>query len=175
MFQGLRVGSPIFILSKNEPKIDIAEVVSVGNPTPQYNAATFQGGNFLPPKNTVDIKARIGEQVIDLQKLPADVSIADFGTSGMVVSESRDAILSEIDGFKKLSLRALEDVDRHKHIVVECDNMLASLNPQIRKEAEQAEEIANLKRGMADLRDDMTDIKGMLTKALNRSSSKKDE
>lgn len=175
MFQGLRVGSPIFLLSKSEPKIDIAEVVSVGNPTPQYNAASFQNGNFMPPTNTVDVKVRIGEQVIDLQKLPAEQSIADFGTAGMVVSENRDAIINEIDAFKKLSLRALEDVDRHKHVVKECDVMLASLNPHLKKEAEQAEEIANLKQGMADLRDDMTDIKGMLTKALNRGSSKKDE
>lgn len=175
MFQGLRVGSPIYLLSKSEPKIDIAEVVSVGNPTAQYNTASFQNGSFVPPVNTVDIKVRIGEQVIDLQKMPAEQSIADFGSAGMVVSESRDAIINEIDAFKKLSLRALEDVDKHKHIVSECDNMLASLNPHLKKEAEQAEEIANLKRGMADLRDDMTDIKGMLTKALRGSSKTKEE
>lgn len=175
MFQGLRVGSPIYLLSKAEPKIDIAEVVSVGNPTAQFNSASFQNGSFAPPTSTVDIKVRIGEQVIDLQKMPAEQSIADFGSSGMVVSESRDAIINEIEGFKKLSIRALEDIDKHKHIVSECDNMLSALNPHLKKEAEQAEEIANLKRGMADLRDDMTDIKGMLTKALNRGSSKKDE
>lgn len=175
MFQGLRVGSPIYLFSKNEPKIDIAEVVSVGNPTPQYDITSFQNGNFLPPKNTVDIKVRVGEQVIDLQKLPADSSIADFGTTGMVVSESRDAVISEIDGYKKLSLRALDDVDRHKHVIAECDKMLGALNPQIKQEAERAQEIENIKAGMSNLQDEMTDIKAMLTKALNRSSSKKDE
>lgn len=175
MFQGLRVGSPIYLFSKNEPKVDIAEVVSVGNPTPMYNAASFQNGNFMPPKNTVDIKVRVGEQVVDLQKLPADLSIADFGQTGMVVSESRDAIISEIDGYKKLSLRALEDIDRHKHIIAECDNMLGALNPQIKQDAERAREIENIKAGMSNLQDEMTDIKAMLTKALNRSSTKKEE
>lgn len=174
MFQGLRAGSPIYLLSKSEPKIEIAEVISVGNPVPQYGA-NFQTGNFFQPKNTVDVKARVGEQVIDLQKLPAELDIADFGTSGMVVSESREAIINEIDGFKKLSVRALEGIDKHKHIVEECDKMLAALNPQIKKDAEQAEEIEKLKSGMNNLMDDMTDIKAMLAKALKCGVKTKEE
>lgn len=170
MFQGLRPAAPIYILYKAEPRVAIGEVVSVSNPIPQYAASPYQSGI----KSYVDIKIRVADEVVDLQKLPADASIADFGNSGMVISESRDAIVNEIDGFKKASQRALEEVDRHKHIVTQCDVMLAELNPQLKREAEQTAEIENLKRGMADLQDTLVDLKGMLTKALNRSVKKEE-
>lgn len=168
MFQGLRGSSPFYILYKKEPRLAIGEVVSVSNPTPQYASTTYQNGIMMPPKNFVDIKVRVGEETLDFQKIPADATIADFGINGMVVSESRDAMINEIDGFKKISERALADVEQHQHIVTECDTMLKALNPQLKREAEQSQDIENLKRSMADLRGDMNDIKGMLTKALGR-------
>ena len=129
----------------------------------------------MTPKNVVDVKVSINGESVDFQKLPADASIADFGSNGIVVSESRDAIINEISGFKKASERVLADVERHQHIVAECDTMLTLLNPQLKREAEQAEEIENLKRGMSDLRGDMNDIKGMLAQALKHSSKSKEE
>ena len=174
MFQGLRPAAPIYILYKAEPRIAVGEVVSVSNPVPQYSATAYQNGMVMPPKAYVDIKIRIADEVVDLQRLPADATIADFGNSGMVVSESKDAIANEIYGFKKASQRALEEVERHKHIVTQCDVMLAELNPQLKKEAEQTAEIENLKRGMADLQDTLVDLKGMLAKALNRSVKKEE-
>lgn len=173
MFQGLRQASPIYILYKSEPRIVIGEVIGVSNPEPQFPATAFQAG-VIPPKSIVDVKARVGEDIIDLQKLPADAVIADCGNSGIVVSESRDAIASEIDGLRKMSQRILDDMGRHKHIVEQCDVMLADLNPQIKKEAEQTAEIENLKKGMSELQDTLADLKGMLAKALKGSTKKED-
>lgn len=174
MFQGLRASSPFYILYKNEPRVAIGEVISVSNPVPQFGATAYQNGLMTTPKSFVDIKVRVGEEVLDLQKLPADSTIADFGGNGMVVSESREAIINEVDGFKKASERVLADVGRHRKIVSECDKMLSELSPQLKREAEQAEEIENLKQGMGNLRDDLADIKALLSKALNRSPKKED-
>ena len=88
MFQGLRPAAPIYILYKAEPRIAVGEVVSVSNPVPQYSATAYQNGMVMPPKAYVDIKIRIADEMVDLQRLPADATIADFGNSGMVVSES---------------------------------------------------------------------------------------
>lgn len=170
MFQGLRTASPIYILYKSEPRVSVAEVVSVSNPVPQFSTSTYQNGMLMPPKSFVDIRARMGDENLDLQKLPADSSIADFGNTGMVVSESRDAIINEIVGLQKSSQRVLDEVDHHQHIVTECDKMLAELNPQLRKEAEQSAEIENLKKGMEDLSTTLEDLKGMLSQALGHSS-----
>ena len=159
MLSGLRAGTPLYVLYKNEPRMAIGEVLSVSNPIPQFGS-TYQAGVLMPPKTTVDIKVRLNGEEVTFQKLPSDQSAADFGGSGVVVSESREAILNEIEGFKKLSEKALQDVDRHKHIIVECNKMLGDLNPQVKREAEQAREIAGMKG-------DIASIKDMLAKVLN--------
>lgn len=169
MLSGLRQGAPIYVLYKNDLKVAVGEVVSVSNPVPQFGT-TYSAGMLTQPKSTVDVRARIGTETVDFQKLPAEQTIADFGTNGVVISESKDAILNEIDAYKKVSERALADVDRHRKTVAACDAMLADLNPQIKREAEQSAEIESLKQGMANLRDDLTDIKALLSKALNRKN-----
>ena len=172
MLSALRQGTPIYVLYKNELRVAVGEVVSVSTPVPQFGT-TYTAGILAQPKMTVDIKVRFGSDTVDFQKLPSDQTIADFGPNGIVISESRDAILNEIDGFKKLSERALADRPRHEQIVEACSRMQAELNPAIKREAEQADEIARLKKGMAELTDSMEDIKGMLAKAL-KSKAKED-
>lgn len=175
MFQGLRANAPIYILHKNEPRIEVGEVISVSNAMPQFSSATYQGGILVPPKNYVDVKVNVGGSEIELQKLPADLSIADFGTSGMVVSESADAMIPEVEGLQKISTKALEDVEHHKKVLAECESIMATLNPRIRKEAEQAAEIEGLKRSVTDLRDSLSDIRGLIVKALGHGGHKNNE
>lgn len=168
MFQGLKVGSPAYVLFRQEPRVAEGEVTFVSNLVPLYNGTTFQPGTMLSPKYTLDVKVSIDGQEYEFNKLPSEQSTFSYGSNSAVISDSREGIISEIEAYRTRSAKILDEVDLHKKIVNDCDDMLRKLNPQLKKEAEQAEEIANLKRGMADLRDDMTDIKGMLTKALNR-------
>ena len=102
MFQNVRKGTPIYLLHRNEAKVEIGEVVGVSMAQPMFNHS-YQNGQYLQPKNVVDIQVSINGKTINLQKLPADATIAD--DNGMVVSESRDAILTEIDILKKNSLQ----------------------------------------------------------------------
>lgn len=160
MLSGLRIGTPLYVLYRNEPRIAIGEVLSVSNPVPVFGT-TYQNGMMMPPKSTVDVKVKINGEEVTFQKLPADQSVADFGTSGIVLSESREAILTEIEGLRKLSEKTLQERPRHEHIITECDKMLGELNPQAKREAAQAQEIASLKS-------DMGTIKGMLAQLLGQ-------
>lgn len=155
MFQTLRQGATVYILYKNDiPRIEYAEVVSVGLPTPQFNATNYQqNGQYLQPKNVVDLKVNVGGQLIDLQKLPADSTIADFGNNGMVVSMSKDAILTEISTLRNNSQRVVESIDKHKKNIEYCDKLIEELNPEVKKEAERREEIDNLKNEISGLKD----------------------
>lgn len=170
MFQNLRSGSPFYILYKNELKLSIGEVVNVGVPVPQYGT-TYQNGVLSTPKSYVDVKVNVNGEEINLQKLPADLSIADFGTSGMVVSENREAITNEIDAIKSIRVRELSREKQNKEDVVKCDQMLAYLNPHLAKEAEQNAEMENLKKKIESYGDDIAEIKSLL-KSLGRNSSK---
>lgn len=162
MFSNLRVGTPIYVLSKQEPKVSIGEVQSVGAPVPQFGT-TYTAGYLQPPKMLVDIKVKVGDEVIDLQKLPADQTIADFGTNGMVVSETRESILTEIENMRKSSQGVLDSVDYHRQMVNKCLQLTEELSPQAKAEAEQKRDIDTLKSQMAN-------IEGMLSELLNKKS-----
>lgn len=166
MFSNLRIGTPLYVLHKSDPKLEIGEVIFVSQPTPQFGT-TYSAGYPMPaPKMLVDIKIKSTNGEVDLQKLPADLSIADFG-NGMVISESKEAILNEIDTLRKTSVRIIESVDTHKSIVEKCDGLLAELNPQIKQDMERTKEFDGLKKEVGGLKSDLAELKGMLNKLLN--------
>lgn len=144
---------------KQDATLEVGEVVNVTPPQPMYNTQ-YQGG-FNPPRICVDIEVTANGKVINLQKLTADATIDD--KNGIIVAENRDAILNEIEVLSKNSQRIIESCDYHNEIVTKCNALVAELNPQLKREAEQAREIN-------DLRQQLSDIKGMLADVLNKKT-----
>lgn len=161
MFQNLRNGNPFYILHKNEPKLSIGEVKSVSKPMPQFNMP-YQQSMLPQPTNYVEIKISVDGQDILMQKIPAELSITDYGPD-MVISDNRDAITNEIEAFKHGSEKHIADTPKHERIVAECTTMLGMLNPQIVKDTEQEKRIESLSSELAD-------IKAMLSGLLEHSS-----
>lgn len=172
MLYGLRAGAPLYALYKTDPRLEVLEVVSVSNPMPQFPTYTA-GMPQLQPSRVVDIQARRGEELVKFEKVPADVPIADFGpTSGIVLSENREAILAEIDAFQKQSQRRLEEVPRLQHNVEECEKMKQALNPSLKKEAETTERLDSLEKRLEGLSGVMSDIRSLLR---SEGKNKKEE
>lgn len=157
MFSNLRGGAPIYILHKQEPKVEVGEVLSVGQPQPQYPA--YQNGLIQSPRTMVDVRVKVGEQTIDLQKLPSELSVADC--NGMVVSETKDSIINEVAAMSKISQSVLDSMDRHQNIVTRCSELLEELNPEVKREAERVKE-------MSDLRAEVGELKSLLSQLLNK-------
>ena len=162
MFSNLRSGAPLYVLHRSEPRVEVGEVVNVSQPTPQFNT-TYNNGIMTPPKMYVDVRIKVGDQMIDLQKLQSDMSVADC--NGMVVAEGKDAIVNEVAALAKMSQSVLDSVDRHKDIVTKCNALLVELNPDVKREAERAKE-------MNDLRNEVADLKSMLSQLLNSKTKK---
>lgn len=156
----------MYVLHKQEPRLEMGEVIFVSQPSPQFTTTYNSGFQMPSPKMLVDLKIKTDHGDVDLQKIPADLSIADFG-NGMVISESKEAILNEIDAMRKNSVRIIESVDHHKGIVEKCDALLSELNPQIKQEVERTKELDNLKKEMGGIKGDLAELKGMLAKFLN--------
>ncbi len=167
MFQNLRKGTPLYVLHKQDARLEIGEVTNVTQPQAMYNHG-YQNGQYVPPKMCVDVQMNIEGNIINLQKLQAEANIAD--ENGMIVTDNRDAILTEIDILSKNSQKVLDSVEYHTSIVEKCKLLVEELNPHIKKEAEQAKEINDLKRQVNGLSDDLGDIKTMLTRVLNKKS-----
>jgi len=161
MFQNLRVGTPLYVLHKNELKIETGEVTFVSQPVNQFNQVVF--ANSQPA--TVDISMQVDGKPIELKKIPATLSISDCGNN-RVVSESREAISTELSVMKANSQRVIDSMDQHKEIVRKCDELLQELNPQIKQEAERSKEIESLANRVGGLESSIGRIEQMLTRSL---------
>lgn len=166
MFSALRSGSPFYILEKaNEPKLKIGSVVSVSQPTPKYS------NSFVPNQQfgdmVVDIVVKVADEEFKFEKLPSNLSIANFGQSGVVVSESKEAMNTEVEGMLRASKQILDSIPYHEKVLSECDVILRELNPQFAKEKEQEEKIASLELKVGGMEGKLDQITNMLQIALN--------
>lgn len=165
MFSALRESSPFYILRKGEkPVLQEGQVQSVSEPKTKFGTQPFPGQYGM--ETVVDINVRIGDEVLEFKQLPSQLSIANFGTSNVVVSESRDAMLSEIEAMIRNSRSILDSVDYHQNIINSCEEIQRTLNPQLKKEKEQADKITTLETKLGGMEDSLSQMKEMLLKAL---------
>ena len=180
MFQSLRPGMPVYVLNKgNEPTLEVCEVISRTEPvlpTAGLNTSFIGSQQFLAPaKKIVDVRIqRPNGEFVTYQQLPAESDVADIGTAGTVISTSSSAIQNEIEMLRKHSMRVLDSIGQHKKVVETCDKILSDLNPNIKERVKQSEDIETLRGEVNELRGDLIDIKGMLSKALNVRKPKED-
>lgn len=166
MFQGLRTNSLFYVLDKGENlSLRIGQVVSVSNPQTRY--PSFNNGFTPQPMETVvDVKVKLGDEEVDFKQLPANGQIAN--DKNLVVSDSKDAMSSEVDAMLRQSKAILESVDYHERVVKSCEGMLLKLNPQIAKDKEQSEKISKLEGKVSGVEDKVDKMMGLLEKALNK-------
>lgn len=175
MFSGLRQGSLFYILEKGEElNLKIGQVESVSNPQPKYNQYV-PSQPFNQPETTVDVKVKIGDEVLDFKQLPSGLSIANFGQNGVVVSESKEAMSAEVESMLRTSRGIIESVPYHEKVIQSCDVMLRELNPQFAKEKAQEEKIGMLENRMGNIEGTLGEMMGMLSKALGKNTSKRQE
>lgn len=161
MFSGLRAGTPLYILNRNEIDTAIGEVVGVSNQNPQFPHAV--AAQWPSPTSVVDVTVRLeGGQEVTYPKLPANQIIADVQGTALVVSESREAIINELQNICKQHERELELVPHRQQMVVRCKEQIIDLNPQAKVEAEREKEFQAMRSEMAELKE-------MLARALSTS------
>ena len=144
MFGQLRINNPLFVLTKQgSPSLEIGTVVSVTAPMPQLSSIG------QPTMYTVDVTARINDQNITYQKLPANMDVADFaGNGNVVVACSRESMNSELQAMRQRSVDVVKSVDYHNGMIQAIDKIIQELNP------EEAEKLA--------LQKEVTDLKGQM-------------
>ena len=165
MLSALRPGTPVYVLYKNEPRFAVAKVSQVSN---QYPNLTPQQP-LIPGNNlAVNMAIEVDGKIENYERIPLNSSIAEFPDRGVLISETRDGIINEVNAIKSASVTALQQVDMHKKVIASCDKLLFDLNPQLRKEQEQAAEIATLKEQLNGMSEQIAALTGMLSKSLGK-------
>lgn len=164
MFSALRQGNLFYILEKGDsPKLKVGYIVSVSTPQPKYST------NYNQPfsmESTVDITVKVGDENQEFKQVPGSLSIANFGVSNIVISESKDEMNKEIDAMLRASRQIIDSIPYHQNVVKSCEEILKELNPQFAKQKDQEDKINNLETKVEGIEDTLDDIRKMLTKAL---------
>lgn len=168
MFSNLRTNSQIYILHKEAtPYFEVGTVVSVSQPMPKFAVTNF----MQPQELVVDVVVKVNGNDITLQKLPANLDVADQGTNNgaLVITTSREAMNAEIDALRQKSLGIINSVEYHQKIVQDCDILLQRLNPEFAEQKQQKQEIDTLKAQMSEM---MTSMKEMMAQFKSNENAK---
>lgn len=164
MFSALRQGSLIYILEKGEnPNVKIGQVESVTQPRPKYNTFNPTVPFAANVETIVDITVTIDNEKKDYIGVPSNASVHGYGN--IVISENRDAMVSEVNAMLQTSKQIIDSVDYHKNVVKSCEDMLKQLNPDYAKQQERDDAIDGLKTEVGSLKSDVNRILDILTKA----------
>lgn len=166
MFSALRQGAVIYILDKSkEPTIKTGYIENVTIPRPMYktyNPAASFGTNM---QTVVDITAKVNDEKIIFECVPSTLTIHSNGDT--VISESREAMISEVDAMLQNSKNIVDSIDRHKQNIVACENILKELNPVYARESERDSAIDELTNKVNGMQDEFGSIKETLSKIEN--------
>lgn len=168
MFSQLRKGTLIYVLKKDgKPTVDTGEVIEVGAPAFSAGSTTFQPGFPLQQRTTVDVKVKSGDQLLEFKQLPSDANIFSYnGTT--IVADNKEDMLRELESMRNISADILASIDKHKEIVKQCDELIAKLNPQVRRAAESAKAMEHLTGRVDGMERSIEDIKSMLAEVLRQ-------
>lgn len=165
MFQSLRPNNQVFILHKDRAVLETGSVVSVSTPMPKYPVQPMFG---QPQEMVVDIVVKVNNQDITYQKIPANLDIADFNNSNIVLSDNREAMNSEISSLKQKSIAIINSIDFHKEMISNCDKILSELNPEFAEKQQQQLEINSLKTQMGKMAKSITELMSMNKKLISQ-------
>lgn len=157
MFQNISQGATLYILYKNEPRMETGRILSVNTHLPQFNPTQPQAmlGGMV-----TDLTVSVGSETIPFAGLPANASVANFPDKGVFISENQALITNELTSMRDNSQRIVDSYDAHKALRDKCDELLLSLNPEKQKEMQNAKEMADLKGELAELKQMLSAVLG---------------
>lgn len=149
MFQSLTQGASLYILHRNDPKVEVGRIIAVNTHLPQYNPSQPQS---LLGGMVTDLTVAVGDVTIPFASLPASASVANFPDRGMYISENQAMVVQELTAMRDNSQRIVDSYDAHKALLDKCEALLLSLNPEKQKEVQSAKEMAALKGELAEIK-----------------------
>ena len=169
MLSGLRPGSPIYVVHKDGPRVTTAKVVQLSSQyPPQFNFQMPQAGATLSPM--FDLTVDIDGKTELFQRIPINTSVAEFPDKGVIVSETRDGVVNEINNILGWASTELEKRSFYEQTVSNCKNILVDINPELKRDQEQADKIAKLEQGLAAVNGQVQSLVDLMSKSVGKKS-----
>ena len=124
-----------------------------------YNPAVSFGTNM---QTVVDITVKINNEKKDVIGVPADAVIHSYGD--YVISETREAMISEVDAMLQRSKDIVASIDQHEKVISACEDILKDLNPVYAKEQERDSAIEDLASQVSSMQTALNRLESLLIK-----------
>lgn len=111
----------------------------------------------------VDITATVNGERREFKGVP-NGAIANFGTDAFILAESKEALNSYINAMLQNSKSVLENVEKHKKLVVDYEEALQELNPSLKADKEKDKAIHDLQNQVTTLQEGMQKLLAMMNK-----------
>lgn len=167
MLSTLRQGTPVFVIFRNGPRVATAKVAQISSQyPPQFNFQMPQGGVNMSPM--FDLTLDLDGKTELFQRIPVNTSVAEFPEKGIILSETRDGVINEVTAIRGNAAAELDKKSFYEQTISNCDQILLDVNPELKREQEQASKIANLEQQIAGMSDQIAALTGMLSKSLGK-------
>jgi hypothetical protein len=158
MFSNLSQNSILYVLDlKSTPKVLSGPVERITTPRPKYN--TFNPNMEM----IVDITATINGERREFKGVP-NGALANFGEDAFVLADSKDTLNSYINSMLQNSRSILNNVDKHQKLIVDYEEALQELNPDIKASRENDKAIQTLQDQVEALQKGMQQMLAIMTK-----------
>lgn len=137
------------VLYRNIPRVADGKVVSANTHLPQFNP---QQPMAMMNGPVTDITIQVGSETIPFVGLPANAVVANFPDKGYFIATERSAVIRELEAMAATSKQILESVPTHQKMVEDCEALLLELNPDLKKEAQQTQEMTAMRGEIAELK-----------------------
>lgn len=158
MFSNLSQNSIMYVLDlHSSPRVLSGPVERVSVPRPKYN--TFNPNMEM----VVDIVATINGERREFKGVP-NGTIANFGDDAFVLAENRDALNAYINAMLQNSRNIINNIEKHQKLVIDYEEALQELNPDIRASKENDKAIQTLQDQVEALQKGMQQMLAIMTK-----------
>jgi predicted RNase H-like nuclease (RuvC/YqgF family) len=111
----------------------------------------------------VDIVATINGERREFKGVP-NGTIANFGDDAFVLAENRDALNAYINAMLQNSRNIINNIEKHQKLVIDYEEALQELNPDIRASKENDKAIQTLQDQVEALQKGMQQMLAIMTK-----------
>ena len=167
MLSTLRQGTPVFVIFRNGPRVATAKVAQISSQyPPQFNFQMPPGTPNMSPM--FDLTLEMDGKTELFQRIPINTSIAEFPEKGIILSETREGVINEVTAIRGNAVSELDKKSFYEQTVTNCDQILMDINPELKREQEQAGKIAKLEQQISGMSDQIAAMTAMMSKALGK-------
>ena len=154
MFSNLSQGNILYGLdTRNEFKVFAAPITKASAPYPSY----VNNNGVQIPCMVVDISTTINGENREFKQVPSNISIADFGSIGFVLADSKDSLKVHVNSITDTKKQLISNIEVEKKLYEQYSKVADELNGTAIAKQEN-EELKALRAELAEYKDMMKEI-----------------